>query len=1229
MINSSEKFISQLEAFKNKLLNVSTRNKCVFLGKLYNKYSFDVGKFAPKASSQLLSFLRKDGGKIQLSSLSDESELSLKVNKILTTLNRTAEHSFDETGLKELYLGLFWLEGPLNGDTYVRGPLFLLPIKLFLKRSGKNTGWYIEVGNYQSLVVNKALTSAIKKNTSKNIPNDLDTILHTHFEESIQNENQEINWSTLFELINKETIHCEHINANTLLHMNDLKKSELHQTGKKHLELSHQMILGIFKQSSTALFADIEEMASRASQGELDQGIVDNILGTPADEGDQTDQAVNLDEISETDLNTVLPSDPSQDTIIIKSHSKDCVIVRGPPGTGKSQVIVNLISDAIKREKRILVVCQKRAALDVVYERLSQSGLEDVAIVVHDAETDLKSVLAKLNHLMTTPLPEKNEVQTDSISKNIDEDFKKLHEITSPLHQKKYGIELFKLYRRSNKEKFKNLQKVQFLVTQNEEILQTTLEKIKKIKQSYREYNIKNHLIKFRKKWHSVSFIEKNNLIELLEILHNSLSQNFLKLDIQTNYETIINEIKHFYSLKNKFYKIFLPSWYKAKKTKLNYPEINENNFEEIIKNTIHFCKTIQKLVPFFNPEELVKYLYANLDNPKIENSLSLIKHDFDKIQELDSDLLNIPKNILELIHEIFHLGIPMEDWENTILNETSLHWIESIEKNNPSLSGEPFKRYEEVKEQIKNLLLEKQKILKQEILYRIHERAKTPTLPSNIDHHPNRKASTDWNKLIHETSKKRRLKPLRHLNQEFEWPMQEITRCWLASPEVVSEIFPLKNGLFDLIIFDEASQLSVERSLPVLYRGKHIVIAGDEQQMPPSNFFKSITEEDSEEDSEDSELQEVLQEDSLLSIAKRIYNFDYLSWHYRSKYQELIEFSNHAFYDSKLNVAANIDRSSHIKPISWVNTQGVWENQTNTIEAQKSVDLLNQLLIENQNNYKSIGIITFNQKQQEMVQDLIESKRLSDDKFNELLSFAYEQEIDKRPFVKNIENVQGDQRDIIIISVSYAPDKNGILRKNFGPIGKQGGENRLNVCVTRAKKKMYVLCSFDPNSLNVDDSKNIGPKRLKQFLQYAKATHELNSIEQDNILKELNPNFNQIPRNTNEETLSDIHLELYKYLKQKGYEIETEYGNTEHKLDLAVIDPVNHTKYCLGVECDGLKYIKSKSLRERDLAKENFLTSRGWHLKRVWSRNWWNNKDREIKRITEDLPLPPHTKIG
>ena len=383
----------------------------------------------------------------------------------------------------------------------------------------------------------------------------------------------------------------------------------------------------------------------------------------------------------------------------------------------------------------------------------------------------------------------------------------------------------------------------------------------------------------------------------------------------------------------------------------------------------------------------------------------------------------------------------------------------------------------------------------------------------------------------------------------------------------------------FDLVIFDEASQCFAERGIPAAYRGKQLVVAGDDMQLKPYELYQTRWEEDGDHPD--------LEVDSLLDLAKRYLPTVHLQGHYRSHSLELIDFSNRHFYEGRLQLLPDRNILNRQQPaIEYVQVDGVWENNANEREAQEVVDRVISLL--SIDPEKEIGVVTFNAPQQMLILDLLEEQFA-----NEGMSMP------ASLFVKNIENVQGDEKDIIIFSVGYAPDKQKKMNMHFGSLNLVGGENRLNVAVTRAREKIILICSIQPEQLRTDDLKNDGPRLLRKYLEYAR------EVSQGQFTPEIRPNGKQA-----------ASWYLNRQIKQWGNDKFPEYSFEVNALPLADVHIKNDNGYLGIVLTDDMHYYSSLSDKDFFAYTPALMTKRNWNFHYVFSRNLWQDKE----KVEEDL---------
>jgi superfamily I DNA and/or RNA helicase len=487
--------------------------------------------------------------------------------------------------------------------------------------------------------------------------------------------------------------------------------------------------------------------------------------------------------------------------------------------------------------------------------------------------------------------------------------------------------------------------------------------------------------------------------------------------------------------------------------------------------------------------------------------------------------------------------------------------------------------------------------------------------------------------KLEEEANKRRRRVTLRQLIARY-WDdgLSTVRPVWFGSPETVAALFPLRSGLFDLIIFDEASQCPVECGVPVLVRGQRAVIAGDDKQMPPSHFFQAVDTADAadeEDDGEGDDDEALLASHSLLALARIAFDHTTLRWHYRSRHEALIAFSNHAYYGGRLITAPSVSgsRPGDFSGLNWQSIRGgLWREQTNLEEGRAVVALVQQLLDRAGPDGAplSVGVVAFNLKQAELIEHLLDEAALADPSgLGRLLEKDRARPPIEQLFVRNLENVQGDERDIIIFSVGYAPtEPGGRIHARFGPLGQAGGENRLNVAVTRARQGIYVLCSFDPDELDVAGTRNPGPKLLKLYLKYVRAVAQDRRQQAARLLDraaELTGEPGAVAAAVDTaDPAGDrrigarVRRELAEALRRRGEEVAERYGLGALRIDLAL--PARQ----LAVDCGAFLTVADPLVR--DVYGPRFWRRLGWRMARVTPGMWLEEREQVIGRLLDAI---------
>lgn len=444
---------------------------------------------------------------------------------------------------------------------------------------------------------------------------------------------------------------------------------------------------------------------------------------------------------------------------------------------------------------------------------------------------------------------------------------------------------------------------------------------------------------------------------------------------------------------------------------------------------------------------------------------------------------------------------------------------------------------------------------------------------------------------LLREGEKRRKQKSIRQLLSEIGELVQTLKPCFLMSPLSVSTFLP-SDMEFDVVVFDEASQIFPQDAVGAIYRGKQLIVVGDSRQMPPSSFFQATAETD-----EEAEDESVSDFESILDYCATTLPQCRLKWHYRSRFESLIAFSNRHFYDGELVTfpSALTDAPETGVELDFVGGTFDRVTKTNEKEAERVVDLVFQH-IENHPE-RSLGVVAFSISQQSLIERRLAARRRAHPE----KEFFFNSESAEPFFVKNLETVQGDERDTIIFSVAYGQGSDGRLLLNFGPINREGGERRLNVAVTRAKQHVILVSSMRGSDIDLSRTGSVGARLLKEYLTYAEEGIALFEREADSgAFLDREP---------------DCVNEIAEFLSYHGFESDVSLGASSAKIDLAVKRP-GEDNYFLAIECDGGAYRRARSTRDRDRLRQSVLEGMGWQYYRIWTTDWFRNKHAEGERL-------------
>lgn len=1244
--------------------------------------------------------------------LDSRMERNNTLSQKIKRLQRLDSFLFDERGSNDLHVGWPFVHGKFNDGTLVRCPLLFFPV--VIKQIGAD--WVLQPREDAGITFNKTFLLAYSFYNKVKVEEELfdypfddwetdSTIFRTQLYQVLKDK---------IELNFNSELFADEVQA--FVEFTKTAFDETHSLGG--LKLQAEAVLGIFPQAGSQLVPDYINLISRTPVLELES------LFASLHQFSESPRIAK-----EENSFTPLSLDEWQEDAILKIKKGSSLLVQGPPGTGKSQLISNIIADAVATGKKVLLVCQKRVALDVVYDRLSNLGLKNFIGLVHDYRNDRKEIFSVVASQIDSVQDFKNQnrsidiIQIErefyQVCRSMDTLIEELEDFRSALFQEEEcGLSAKQLYLTSQPSKptinikqeysffdFRNLpaflqilkryvryasrfeaeaypwkHRVSFAHAEFAEMKRrvNTIEALLHFKEYFEERtqailgvtlsveegealsqsvasieeihsllsrdeifrffismveekdeetsllwvdNLRlmcmncfdghgiestlpsDQLVKFQAVLHKRMEARRRSFIRLLQwewfsedkywlrrvMVANDLQYNRKDLRVlEARLDNRLNLEHHLTALRKKSWLVELPTaidatqllhWFDAQKiairAKLLFTSLREvqqyvaptrftqASFLTLLKQLIVVLKEIVPAREKWEQSVSAYQIRALLNEPSYKSTvLSTLQTDFEDLVTYDGLKNQLSANERLVIEKLFQ---SIGEWEvsafeKLLQNSLRLEWLNHLEAKYPVLRLVSTQRFEEMENELQEAVVKKQKLTKELLLLRVRERAYEHINYNRLNN------PITYRDLEHQVTKKKKVWPLRKVISSFHHELFDLMPCWMASPESVSAVFPLEQ-LFDIVIFDEASQCFAERGIPAMLRGKQVVIAGDSQQLQPSDLYQVRWNDESSE-APDTEV------DSLLDLAARYLPTVHLQGHYRSQSQELIDFSNKHFYKNRLKMLPDFSSYASQEPaIEFMKVEGVWEAQVNVREAQTVVDQV--LRYTEKHPDKSIGVITFNAPQQQLIWDLLET------------AFAERQQsFPSSLMVKNIENVQGDEKDIVIFSIAYALDKKGKLNLQFGSLSIAGGENRLNVAITRAKEKVIVVSSIWPEQLAVEEVKNAGPKLLKKYLEYVRS---VSSGEQMLLPFE-----------------SGAHVSEW-YLSTKLHSEHTQLSRLPFS-DMVVSHLYKPEALVL---TDDEYYRTSLSAKAAHAYTTLLLERKGWRFKRFFSRHYWMNAER------------------
>jgi len=1096
----------------------------------------------------------------------------------------------------------------------------------------------------------------------------------------------------------------------------------------------------------------------------------------------------------------VVACDPTQASAIAFARQERSYIIQGPPGTGKSQTITNLIADFVARGKRVLFVCEKRAAIDVVFARLKEIGLDDLCCLIHDSKADKKEFvmdLKRVSESFATDAPDNAARKRSCVIAEIERELAPLSEFVraATSSQGSTGLPFKDLLRRAVElsEAMPVLSAVELerlptysdwlahretigriidrlqdmhvngvlahhpLASLNPQIagkaeplawvasrvescqrlldqVRQELESLKIPAQVWDTMASTGRLTGFASRTEALARCGLYGVLDSASELSRQFdhdAQPWLdsKRALDKATAKTINwchklppdELEHALErarrLEGSLLRFMKPDWWRLRKVLRRCYAFKahaiEPSFVRVLENLKHEYEAAEHAAR--QRTQLARtYGLAG----RVDQIVELVDHARQDVAAFDDamrswhELMLIDSNAAKTVPSIASLN---QQWQtlkteaDALLGDCSALSIdaladklmlveESLEElpdflsclsllnllpqglgaafrtfGHPPAGLEAAMAHRTIQHAVRNETalrrfdgnLRTRQVSRLALLYKFWQDTNTATVRQTAQtsyRDQIRVASTPTSQLAepeqqlksavgrgrrelaHEFSKQMRYKPIRDLvDGDSGVVIRSLKPVWLMSPLSVSDTLPLREDAFDVVIFDEASQITLEEAVPSIFRGRQIIVVGDEMQLPPTNFFSARTADEEDtfaaSDEDGATLEYDLSSNSFLNHAARNLPAVMLGWHYRSRSESLISFSNRAFYQGRLLTVPDKDRHSrplkeiavqspeegdgHVpvlaeRPVSFHFVQnGLYENRRNRPEAEYIAHLVRGLI--RGQPRRSIGIVAFSEAQQDEIERALDRLAVQDEDFAAELEAEYEREVDGHfvgLLVKNLENIQGDERDVVIMSVCYGRGPDGQMRMNFGPINQSGGEKRLNVAFSRARHHMALVSSI--RHPDITNDYNDGARCLKNYLRYAAAC-SLNDLDSArHVLDELAIR-DDAALATSDALIHPTVAQLKTWLEDKGYAVDVNVGLSHFRCDLAVRRRPDEG-YHLGILVDTDRYYRQEESLERDLLKPNLMRDFGWRLVTVLTKDFYENRQAVYRRVEAAL---------
>ena len=1132
---------------------------------------------------------------------------------ILKKLRRSARTMMEENGDSSLYMSFGLMQWTDDSGMPYLAPILLLPVEFNYKNQVYHVKWRGE-----------------------------DPMLNVTLFEYLK-QTYEIEFEGLEEHI------CSDSNLDLLKIFSIIREGLLKKPSWNVLE---ECLIGVFSFSKFVMWNDIHTHGARMQESSIVDALVENDLLL-------TEEAVPIDldaAIAPSDLCTPLPFDSSQLHAIVASAQGKSFILHGPPGTGKSQTITNMITNALYHGKRVLFVAEKMAALSVVQHRLEKLGLSDFCIELHSNKATKRHFVEQLSSVMEHIEKEGKQGNHQAVAQQLYDQRRELMKHVDALHrcdaEDKFSIyDSIMHYCRFSEEGMvelhdatrptitpQNLTEYEYYIDRLGAILRLigqpsqhpllgvsphaqTMAHVAELPSAIEEcltharrlqcsVNDIAHLTG------SIPPVSLGNIKTLMDQAREVHQQReyILQSASPEVFSTAIQAFEHkLKSLANANpISRFCKKWSLLREVKRHQAHVTWDTVEEFVQSLAHLnTHPLHRQIPMEAnlASLLAPYEQYQAAFDTLTSWLAIDEWELLTIRDLEERLVRWAKHLDKL-----------KDWKQWCLIKEDLrqkgmgaivHLMETEDVSLPQLKHRYLARYfyEVANRQIAgspeadmfNGMLFDEKVSRyKDLSHRYRDMSRDELLIRLLERAKYASANPDWSSqlvMLHKViGNGGRGLTIRRLFQQAPDVLAHFCPCLLMSPMSVAQYLEMQPQMFDLVIFDEASQIPTNEAVGAMARGKSIVIVGDTKQMPPTTFF--VSNKTTEEDYGVDDLESILDDCQALKMPSLL-----LSWHYRSQHESLVSFSNNEYYENKLHTFPAIDDQE--RRVVYVPVKGTYQkggSRSNKAEAMAIVSEIERRLSDEQLRKLSIGVISFNVQQQYLIEDLLEERF---EKNRQLRLWA--EEGGEPIFIKNLENVQGDERDVILFSVGYGPDKEGKISMNFGPLNLAGGERRLNVAVTRSRYEMKVFSSLHARDIDLRRTNAKGVEGLHRFLDYA---------EHGTLVKNAH---------SGEEPIAEkvITMQIARRLEAEGLKVKTFVGNSRFKVNIAIVDPHDEQRYLLGILLDDKIYHAIPTMSDREIVQPSVLKSLGWSVKRVWTLDWFDRPQHVIDNILSELNTP------